>query len=72
MPPARAVEIGLGVRGALKSAHKAGVMHRDVKPGNVLVEAGPRLRVKITHFGRARTADDASITQSGAVLGTPL
>ena len=46
-------------------------MHRDIKPGNVLLENGVE-RVKITDFGRARTADDASVTQSGTVAGTPM
>ena len=67
--PARAVEIGLGVLGALKSAHKAGVMHRDVKPGNVLL--GNDGRVVLTDFGLATIPGDPNVTRTGMVLGSP-
>ncbi|MEV4770908.1 serine/threonine-protein kinase [Micromonospora humida] len=67
--PARAVEIGLGVLGALKSAHKAGVMHRDVKPGNVLL--GTDGRVVLTDFGLATIPGDPNVTRTGMVLGSP-
>ena len=69
VPPARAVEIGLGVLGALKSAHKAGVMHRDVKPGNVLL--GTDGRVVLTDFGLATIPGDPNVTRTGMVLGSP-
>ncbi len=69
---AEVMEIGRQTAEGLAAAHAAGLIHRDVKQGNILIEEGTRLRVKITDFGLARTADDASITQSGAVLGTPL
>ncbi|MDH6465008.1 serine/threonine protein kinase [Micromonospora sp. A200] len=67
--PARAVEIGLGVLGALKAAHKAGVMHRDIKPGNVLL--GNDGRVVLTDFGLATIPGDPNVTRTGMVLGSP-
>ena len=54
----------------LAAAHAQGLVHRDIKPANILLENGVE-RVKITDFGLARAADDASLTQSGVVAGTP-
>ena len=53
---------------ALASAHNAGVIHRDIKPGNLLVT--PDFKVKITDFGIARAADQAPLTKTGQVMGT--
>ena len=58
------------VASGLAAAHAQGLVHRDIKPANILLENGIE-RVKITDFGLARAADDASISQSGVAAGTP-
>ena len=60
------------IANGLAAAHALGLIHRDIKPSNILLEAGARSAVKITDFGLARTADDASLTQSGLIAGTPM
>jgi serine/threonine-protein kinase len=66
----RAADIGAAVASALAFAHKNGVVHRDVKPGNVLIDSAGN--VKVADFGIARAKDnvDDNLTQTGAVMGT--
>ncbi|MFN3193978.1 MAG: protein kinase domain-containing protein [Aureliella sp.] len=64
------LRIGVQIASGLASAHAQGLVHRDIKPANILLESGLE-RVKLTDFGLARAADDASVTRDGAVVGTP-
>lgn len=69
--PRRMAEFGATVAEALDSAHRKGIVHRDVKPGNILIRKDGAL--KITDFGIARIEDSSSaeMTQAGEILGTP-
>jgi uncharacterized protein (TIGR03067 family) len=65
------LRIGMQAAYGLAAAHAQGLVHRDIKPANILLENGVE-RVKITDFGLARAVDDASVTQSGVISGTPM
>ena len=67
---AEILRIGSQAASALAAAHAQGLIHRDIKPANILLENGVE-RVKITDFGLARAVDDATLSQSGVVAGTP-
>jgi tRNA A-37 threonylcarbamoyl transferase component Bud32 len=69
LPARRAAEMGVMLLGALASAHAAGVVHRDVKPGNVLLTRDGR--AVLTDFGIAAVDGDPALTQTGMVVGTP-
>ncbi len=65
----RVAALGLQVLSALESAHAAGIVHRDVKPSNIMVLPGDR--VKLADFGIARAMDDPGLTQTGGIMGSP-
>lgn len=69
LPPQRAAEMGVMLLEALASAHSAGIVHRDVKPANVLLT--PAGRVVLTDFGLATCDGDPALTQVGVIMGTP-
>jgi tetratricopeptide (TPR) repeat protein len=68
LPPAEALEIMQQVCAGLAAAHEEGVIHRDLKPGNIMRDASGR--VVVMDFGLARTLDGGGMTQTGAMLGT--
>jgi serine/threonine protein kinase len=69
LPAAQVASIGRQVLSALEAAHRAGIVHRDVKPGNVMV--APNGRAKLTDFGIAQAVDDPRLTVSGTIIGSP-
>lgn len=70
LPAEACVRVGLQIAEGLAAAHAQGLVHRDIKPGNILLDRGTE-RVRVADFGLARVASDASQTRSGVVAGTP-
>jgi eukaryotic-like serine/threonine-protein kinase len=68
LDPARVVDLGVQVSAGLEHAHATGLVHRDIKPGNLLLGEGGT--VKIADFGIARAAETTRLTQMGSILGT--
>ncbi len=71
LAPRLVAEIGRQMLGALSAAHEAGILHRDVKPSNVLVTEARSKRAVLTDFGIARAQSDATLTQTGMLIGSP-
>jgi hypothetical protein len=70
--PREVAAVGRQIADGLAAAHAAGIVHRDIKPGNVLIGTGGHAgTVKITDFGVSRAADDVQLTRTGLIAGTP-
>jgi serine/threonine protein kinase len=70
LTPVQAASIGVAVGSALTAAHAAGIIHRDVKPANVLIGSRDS-RVTLTDFGLARSSDEQTLTAAGFIMGSP-
>ncbi|WP_019819749.1 serine/threonine-protein kinase, partial [Saccharomonospora saliphila] len=69
LPPLEVARIGAQVASAIREAHDVGIVHRDIKPGNILLADNGL--VKITDFGISRAKDDVTVTKTGMIAGTP-
>lgn len=72
LEPAEVIRLGRQIALGLAAAHSKGLIHRDVKPGNILLDRSDPPIAKLTDFGLARTSDDASRSHSGLIAGTPM
>ncbi len=72
LEPKEVLYLGRQIAAGLAAAHELGLIHRDIKPGNILIEKGAEQKIKITDFGLARLVDDSSMTQTGMISGTPM
>ena len=70
LPVLDILRIGIQIAAGLSAAHHQGLVHRDIKPANILIDRGIE-RLVITDFGLARAVDDASMTRTGVIAGTP-
>ena len=70
LPVGDILRIGIQIASGLAAAHDQGLVHRDIKPANILLDQGVD-RLVITDFGLARAVDDASVTRTGVIAGTP-
>ncbi len=71
LAPQEALVVVRAIAGALGAAHSQGIIHRDVKPGNIILEGGDPARARLIDFGIARVRAEHTITKFGSVLGTP-
>ncbi|MET7474173.1 protein kinase [Streptomyces sp. NPDC005648] len=71
LAPRETARIGLGLVAALRQVHARGVLHRDIKPGNVLVESAAAYRIVLTDFGIAAIQDAKALTMVGMLVGSP-
>jgi eukaryotic-like serine/threonine-protein kinase len=71
LPPEQVARIGAAIASALAAAHAAGIVHRDVKPGNILLAGHDTTTAKITDFGISHAAGDVTVTSTGLLAGTP-